>query len=121
MEPKIDITLWQFPGIDGLSLSPYANKVHWALRLKGVAYRTESVRFAKGVSRTEYLPVLELDGRLVHDSSEILRALDERFPEPRLVPASRLDAARAHGLEEWIDEGFLPPRGRARRARKRPI
>lgn len=102
------ITLYQFPGEGGLSLSPYCNKVHWALRLKGLLYRTEDVLVAKRVSETGRLPVLLYDNQKVHDSTEILRFLEARHPRPSLIPAERRQAAFAHVLEEWADEALNP-------------
>jgi len=56
---------------------------------------------------TGLLPVLELDGIWIDDSSAILDMLDECFPEPRLLatdPKTARDQAR---LAEWSDSSFL--------------
>jgi glutathione S-transferase len=102
------ITLYQFAGEGSLSLSPYCNKVHWALRLKGLAYRTVDLLSPKRVSATGKLPVLEYDGERIHDSTEIIRFLERLHPAPALIPASRRDAAHAHVIEEWADEALSP-------------
>jgi glutathione S-transferase len=102
------ITLYQFSGVGGLSVSPYCNKVHWALRLKGLVYRTEDLVRARSVSRTARLPVLVYDGEKVHDSTAIVRFLEARHPAPALRPAGARDAALSFALEEWADEALHP-------------
>ena len=77
--------LWHFP------ISHYNEKVRWALDLKGVAHR----RIALGASYllrawratgTPKLPVLHIDGEAIGDSTQIIAALEERFPDPPLYP-----------------------------------
>src|SRR5262245_44143113 len=102
------LLLYQFPGKDGLSLSPFVNKVHFALRLKKLQYETETLLFPKQQSETGRLPVIVHEGKKVHDSTEIMRYLDVAFPEHPLVPKDPRRAAEAHILEEWSDESFMP-------------
>ncbi|MDQ1538206.1 MAG: glutathione S-transferase, partial [Actinomycetota bacterium] len=51
------------------------------------------------------MPVLVMDGRRIGDSTAIISALEERFPERSLYPANR---ARALELEDWFDENVGP-------------
>jgi glutathione S-transferase len=101
------ITLYQFAGEHGFSISPFCNKVHFALRLKGLAYRTIDVLIARRVSTTGKLPVLLYDGEAVHDSSDVLTYLEARHPEPATVPHDTRRAAEARVLEEWADEALV--------------
>src|SRR5690606_24819731 len=63
-----------------------------ALNLKGVTYDYTS---APALGRDAYLavnpqglmPALEVDGRVVAQSTAILEYLEERYPEPALLPA----------------------------------
>ena len=93
--------------------------VEKALELKGIEYRRidlppvahkplQRARFGRGT-----VPGLVLDGRKLIGSREIMRALDEAVPEPRLVPAD--DAARKPvGIaEQWGDEVLQPLARRA--------
>ena len=59
------------------------------------------------------MPVLELDGRTLIDSSRILVALEEHSPSPPLFPADPAERARAVALEEWLDEELGPHLRRA--------
>jgi glutathione S-transferase len=102
------LKLVQFPGASGYSISPFCNKVLWALRLKELAHEVEVVRFVGGRSHTKRLPVLELGDETIGDSTEIIRWLDENYPDRPLIPAGRAAAARAYVLEEWADMSFTP-------------
>lgn len=93
------------------TISPYAAKARAMLRYKRIAFEE---RIVHPLERGEVLrrsgqlkvPVLDDDGRVISDSSRIARYLDERYPEPPLLPAD--PALRAHALltEEWADEGL---------------
>ena len=88
--------------------------VETALQLKGIDYRRvdlppvahkplQRARFGRGT-----VPGLVLDGRKLIGSREIVRALEEAVPEPRLLPADR-KRRKAVGLaEEWGDEVLQP-------------
>ena len=54
------------------------------------------------------VPVLELDGRTLIDSSRILVALEERQSSPPLFPADPAERARATAIEDWLDEDLGP-------------
>jgi glutathione S-transferase len=96
-----------FPGVD--SGSPFCTKVHRALAFKGLAYRPKNAASPAAVKKINprgKLPVIELDGRLIPDSSAIFRALDELQPEPRLYPEDVATRARVKLLEDWADESL---------------
>lgn len=103
-------TLWHIP------ISHYAEKVRWALGYKGVehvrhappppAHMAIAAALTRGRSIT--IPVLTLDGRNIGDSTAILAALEERYPEPPLYPADPAERARALELEEFFDEELGP-------------
>jgi glutathione S-transferase len=52
------------------------------------------------------MPVLEVDGERIHDSTFIVRRLEELMPRPPLIPADPLIAARQRLLEDWCDESL---------------
>ena len=53
-------------------------------------------------------PVLELNGNRIGDSTAIIAALEERFPDPPLYPEDPDSRARALELEDWFDEELGP-------------
>ena len=98
-------------------LSPYAQKVKIALDEKGVIYETK-MPSAIGTGRVdkEFLeanprgevPVL-LDGHsALFDSTIILEYIEDRWPEPALLPKAPLQRARARTIEEVMDSHFEP-------------
>jgi glutathione S-transferase len=53
-------------------------------------------------------PVLTLDGQSVGDSTRIIAALEERWPQPPLYPPDAAQRQRALELEEFFDEELGP-------------
>ncbi|HET9162556.1 MAG TPA: glutathione S-transferase family protein [Solirubrobacterales bacterium] len=104
-------TLWQIP------ISHYSEKARWALAWKGVEHRRLSpvpgshMAIALWLTRGAHytFPVLSIDGRRIGDSTAIIAALEERFPEPPLYPADIAQRRRALALEEFFDEELGPP------------
>ncbi len=103
-------TLWQ------IDISHYAEKTRWALEHKGIDHVRRSTLpgmhipvalvLTRGGQPT--LPILQLDGRTIGDSTEIIAALEAAYPEPPLYPLDAAERARALGLEEWFDENLGP-------------
>jgi glutathione S-transferase len=99
-----------------ITVSHYSEKVRWALDYKAVAHlrRTPPPGFHMPVvylltrGRAVTLPVLQLDGRRIADSTSIIAALERRFPDPALYPPGPDDLRRALELEEWFDEELGP-------------
>jgi glutathione S-transferase len=114
--PAPQITLYIQPGfqVPGqprcFSGTPFAIKVKHVLEYKRLAYDVHEVAWDERaelmpkLGTSKKLPVLAYGGELVEDSTAIAYYLDARHPEPPLVPADPLLAARCHFLEEWADE-----------------
>ena len=103
-----EIVLYQYPGLSGkVTLSPPCAKVHMTLAAKGLDYRIVNC-FSPGAVRKlnprGRVPILDIDGERLVDSTDILTELDRRFPDPPLVPDDPVDAARARMVEDWFDE-----------------
>jgi len=101
--------LWQ------LEISHYNEKVRWALDHKRIPHLRRSLLpgvhalVAKRLTGdTETTPVLTLDGRSIGDSTRIIAALEERWPQPALYPADAEQRRRALELEEFFDEQLGP-------------
>jgi glutathione S-transferase len=99
--------LWHIP------LSHYSEKVRWALDYKCIAHRRRvlgpdyliRVWCATGQGK---LPVLWLEGRAIADSTLIIAALEEHYPEPPLYPRDTATRQRALALEDVLDETLGP-------------
>ena len=91
-------------------ISPFCRKVAKALRHKGLVFDTvdyNGVLGAKapGLSKVGKLPVLDINGQRIQDSTRIVRYLDEAYPElPRLYPLEPLARAQVELWEDWSDE-----------------
>jgi len=87
---------------------PLTEKVGRALRVKGLAFAVVEPATAEDYQRlspeTGLLPVLEVDGARIPDSTAILDFLDERFPDPPLISTDARVAREQRRLEQWIDE-----------------
>lgn len=104
-------TLWH------ISVSHFSEKARWALDHKRVPHKRRAVSIpglhipasiwmTRGASQT--FPVLEIDGRAIGDSTEIIAALEERYPERPLYPADPEQRRRALELEDFFDEELGP-------------
>ena len=103
-----DVTLYQF------ELCPYCHKVRAGLELKGIAYRKVEVnpmnkkelpKLPEGAPRK--VPVLDVDGKLLWDSTVILAYLDEHVPgKTRFLPEDPALRSRAEQEEQWVDDAL---------------
>jgi glutathione S-transferase len=105
-----NIQLYQFgPLGDQESASPFCVKVRDALRYKRVPFETINATSPIQVRKLNprgKLPVIIDDGMKLADSSEIIRHLETRHPEPRLYPQDPRTRAMALMIEDWADESL---------------
>jgi len=99
--------LWHIP------LSHFNEKVRWALDWKGIPHRRrvlgpDYLLRAWWATGRGTLPILFLDGRAIGDSTHIIAALEQRFPDPPLYPADAAARARALAIEDDLDETLGP-------------
>jgi glutathione S-transferase len=94
--------LWQY------NFSNFNEKARWALDFKGVSHVRRSLLpggpRAMAFSRRGTLPVLDLGGERIVDSTHIIAALERHFPEPALYPDDPRERAAALELEDFFDE-----------------
>lgn len=104
------IILWH------IELSHYNEKARWALDYKEIPYTLRTplpglhgfaaLAITRGKQRR--LPVLDLDGRRIGDSTAIIAALEDYRPDPPLYPSDREERIRALNLEDYFDEELGP-------------
>ena len=102
------------PVLYHIQISHYNEKVRWALDYKRIPHvrrapppMMHSV-WALAMTRGTTFPVLALNGERIGDSTRIIEALEERYPDPPLYPADPGDRRRALELEEFFDEELGP-------------
>jgi glutathione S-transferase len=91
--------------------SPFCLKIRAILDYKQVPYAripvlgsaVFKVRRRGGVGK---VPALEVDGRMLVDSTNIAYELDRLFPEPGILPSEPRQRALCHALEDWSDEAL---------------
>jgi glutathione S-transferase/RNA polymerase-associated protein len=94
-------------------LSPYAQKVKIALREKRVEFDARIPDLFSGGDREflaanprQEVPALVDGDAAIFDSTIILEYLEDRWPEPPLLPSGAAPRARARMLEELCDTYF---------------
>lgn len=95
--------------IIGSYVSPYVRKVLVCMELKRLDYEVDPITPFFGnddfrrLSPLCRIPVLIDDGLVLTDSTVIAEYLDERYPEPALMPKEPKERARSRWLEEFAD------------------
>jgi glutathione S-transferase len=99
-----------------IEISHFSEKARWALQIKGVEHERRApppglhiplaLWLTRGRSGT--LPILQIDGHTFADSTAIITALEERFPDPPLYPAGPRERERALALEDFFDRSLGP-------------
>jgi len=104
------VVLWH------IEISHYNEKVRWALDYKSIPHVRKvpvpgfhgfrALALTRGKQRR--LPVIDIDGRRIGDSTAIIAALERYRPEPPLYPDDPTQRARALELEDFFDEQLAP-------------
>jgi glutathione S-transferase len=87
-------------------------KVRRALDLKGLDYETVNInpavrREVKRASGQELVPVLVDSRHTTAGSTQILLDVEERYPDPPLLPMDARDRAECVVLMHWADAAFM--------------
>jgi glutathione S-transferase len=95
----------------GAARTPYTEKVRRALLYKRIPFElhepTAPEDYQRWSPKSGQLPVVAIGDEIIEDSTAILYALDERYPEPPLLAVDPKAAAQQRQLEDWADESFL--------------
>ncbi len=94
-----------------LGASPFCIKVRAILDYKKITYTrvnplgraTLEIRRRGKVGK---VPALDIDGRIVVDSTDIAYELEKLFPSPAIIPSVTKERALCHALEDWCDESL---------------
>jgi glutathione S-transferase len=90
---------------------PFTEKVRLALLYKGLEFElvepTSQEDYWRWNPQSGLLPVLEIDGEWIPDSTAILHRLDELHPDPPLLSSDLRIRSQQQQLEDWADENLL--------------
>ncbi len=95
-------------------LSTNVERVALALAHKGLEVESVTMDFddrsaVRAASGQDLVPVLDDHGRVVVDSMEIVRYLEERHPDPPLYPADRARRAEMLIFIDWFNRVWKRP------------
>ncbi len=100
------VTLYQF------ELCPYCHKVKAGLDVKGIPYRKIEVNPMTKKELPELpeeapkkVPVIEVDGERIYDSTAILAYLETAYPTRfPLLPTDSVAREKTEMIEQWVDD-----------------
>jgi glutathione S-transferase len=100
----------------GTLRSTHASKTKVVLEEKGIQYRIENLSPGNLWKKPPEMlarhplgkvPYIEEEGRTFFDSTVIAEYLEERYPQPRLLPIDVIARARVREAENFADEAML--------------
>ena len=91
--------------------SPFCDKIRRVLRVKKVPFDVQEWPLTEIGTISEKnpagkLPILEIDGKCLGDSTDIALEIERRHPAPPLLPAAATERAQVLALEDWADESL---------------
>jgi glutathione S-transferase len=95
-----------------IEMSPFCDKIRRVLHVKRQPYEVKNLKLLETMTRLPRLqpigkvPTLDHDGTVLSDSTDIARYLEEKFPDPPLLPRAPEERALCHVLEDWADESL---------------
>ena len=100
-----------YPVLHQYQVSPFAAKVRRAMYYKEITFKVKNYGLSgagkiKKLNPTGKAPILEHNGKLIIDSTDIVRYLDELSADKLLIPNDSLLKAQAHIMEDWADESL---------------
>ena len=95
-------------GLDGRRISPFSWRIRYALAHKGLDPDVVPTRFAdvariRALSGQNFVPIIEHDGHVVHDSWSIACHLEDRFPDRPSLFGGAIGRGIARLVNIWSD------------------
>lgn len=93
-------------------ISPFCSKVRKLLAYKGIDYEKRNYNGLLALKAAKLtpagkLPVVELDGQTLCNSSQIAEYLEKHYPQPALYPIPADQKAQVLLWENWADESLF--------------
>lgn len=93
-------------------ISPFCAKVRLALNYKNIPFEVVNYNGLKAMQVKKLtpagkLPVLEIDGELIQDSKNIIKRLEQQFPQNKIISDDENVNARAEILQNWVDTSVI--------------
>ena len=92
-------------------VSPFAAKVRRVLYYKGLDFTAKNYGISgagkiKKLNPTGKAPILEHNGQLIPDSTDIIRHIEKLSADKPIYPLDSIVKAQAHIIEDWADESL---------------
>jgi glutathione S-transferase len=109
----MSLVMYERVGHDGRRPSPFSWRIRYALAHKGVPVEFRLVRFAdvetiRGLSGQHFTPIIVDDGRVVHDSWNIARHLEDCYPDRPSLFGGDAGRGLARLASQWADHILAP-------------
>ena len=103
------LTMYERIGHETRRPSPFSWRIRYALAHKGVEPQFRHVRFAdvetvRALSGQHFVPIISDGDRVIHDSWNIARYLEERFPDRPSLFAGSGERAVTRLINHWADQ-----------------
>lgn len=115
LTPKVPVVDEKTALLFQLSYSPYSLKVARYFDFKGIPYRPVNIlplihrRFLRELSGQSKVPVVKYKGRIMHDSTSIIKYFEDVFPDNTLTFKDNDELNKEIMLlEDWADEALFP-------------
>jgi glutathione S-transferase len=107
-ETKMDLIFHERVGLDGRRISPFSWRIRYAFAHKGIDPQVIRTRFAdvariRALSGQHFVPIIEHDGEVVHESWSIACHLEDRFPSRPSLFGSPAGRGTARLVNVWSD------------------
>ena len=96
-------------------------RVRIALTLKGLKFERKFYKFDELVSQAYLkvnplgqIPAVEIDGEVITQSLAIIDYLEEKYPQPKLLPTDLKKRAKARQIAEIVNSGIVGGRSGGR-------
>ncbi len=95
-------------GLEGRRISPFSWRIRYAFAHKGLEPEVVPTRFAdvdriRALSGQHFVPIIEHDGQVVHDSWSIACHLEDRFPDRPSLFGGPIGRGTTRALNIWSD------------------
>ena len=100
-------------GLEGRRISPFSWRIRYALAHKGLEPEVVPTRFAdvdriRALSGQHFVPIIEDDGHVVHDSWAIACHLEDRYPRNPPLFGGAIGRGATRLVNLWSDHTLAP-------------
>jgi glutathione S-transferase len=100
-------------GLEGRRISPFSWRIRYAFAHKGLEPEVVPTRFAdvdriRALSGQHFVPIIEDDGQVVHDSWSIACHLEDRFPDRPSLFGGAIGRGTTRLVNNWSDTVLAP-------------